>query len=52
MYIIREFDHKSIEVYHVEIGIQLPKLWKLEVQFWVPIMKPIGTTDNSNMKMG
>jgi len=37
MQIIREFLHNLTEVSHMKIGIQLPKLWNLEVQFWVPI---------------
>jgi len=52
MWIIREFDCKFIEVSHVKIGIQLLKLWNLEVQFWVPILTAIGITEKSNMKMG
>jgi len=31
MYNIREFNHKLIQVSHVEIGIQLIKLWNEEV---------------------
>jgi len=30
----------------------LAKLWDLEVQFWVPILKAIGNTKKFNMKMG
>jgi len=52
MQVIREFNHKFIEVSHFKIGIKLPKLWNLEVQFWVPILKPIGNTEKLNMKMG
>jgi len=52
MWIIREFNHKFIEVSHVEIGIKILKLWSLEVQFWVPILTTIGITEKSNMKMG
>jgi len=52
MWIIRELNHKFIEVSHVEIGIKLLKFWKLEVQFWVPILTAIGITEKSNMKMG
>jgi len=48
MQIIREFHHKFIEVSHVKIGIKLHKLWILEVQFWVPILKPIGNTEHEN----
>jgi len=44
MWIIREFNYKLIEVSHVEIGMKLLKLWNLEVQFWVPILKAIGIT--------
>jgi len=36
-----EFNYKFIEVSHVEIEIQLLKLWKLEVQFWAPFWKPL-----------
>jgi len=49
---IREFNHKLIEVFHIKFEIQLPKLWDLEVQFWVPILKAIGNTEKSNMKIG
>jgi len=52
MQIIREFLHKLIEVSHIQIGNQLPKLWNLEEQFSVPILKPIGTTEKSNMEVG
>jgi len=52
MWIIREFNYKFIEVSHVEIGIKLLKLWNLEVQFWVPILRAIGITEKLNMKMG
>jgi len=52
MQIIREFIHKFIEVSHFKIGIHLPKLWNLEVQFCVAIPKTIGNTEKSNMKMG
>jgi len=52
MQIIREFKHKFIEVSHFKIRIKLPKLWNVEVQFWVPILKPIGNTEKSNMKIG
>jgi len=38
MQIIREFNHKFIEVSHIKIGIQLLKLWINEVQFLVPIL--------------
>jgi len=38
---IREFNHKLIEVSHFKIGVQLLKLWNLEVQFWVPFWKPL-----------
>jgi len=51
MQIIREFHHKFIEVSHFKIGIKLPKLWNLEVQFWGPVLKPTGNTKKSNMKM-
>jgi len=52
MQIIRECEHKFIEVSHFKIGIKLPKLRNLEVQFWVTILKTIGNTEKSNMKMG
>jgi len=52
MQFIREFQMKFIEVSHFKIGIHLPKLWKLEVHFWVPILKAVGNTEKSNMKMG
>jgi len=52
MQTVREFNHKLIEVSHIKIGIQLPKLWNLEVQFWAPILKAIGITEKSNMKLG
>jgi len=49
---IREFNHKLIEVSHDEIALQLLKLWNREVQLWGLILKPIGNTEKSNMKMG
>jgi len=52
MWFIRQFNHKCIEVSHVEIGIKLRELRNLEVQFWVPILTTIGITEKSNMKMG
>jgi len=52
MQIFREFNPKLIEVSHIKIGVQLLKLWKLEVQFWVPILETIGSTEKSDMKMG
>jgi len=52
MYNIREFYHDLIEVSHFKIGVQILKLWNLEVQFWGPILKHIGNTEKSNMKMG
>jgi len=42
MQMIREFNHKFNEVSHLTIAIQIPKLWNLEVQFWVPILKTVG----------
>jgi len=48
---IKEFNHNFIEVSNFKIGIQLLKLWNVEVQFW-GAMKPIGSTEKSNMKMG
>jgi len=32
--------------------MELAKIWNLEVQFWVPLLKAIGITEKSNMKMG
>jgi len=52
MQIIRKFNYKFKEVSRVEIGVKLLKLWNLEVQFWVPILKTIGNTVKPNMKMG
>jgi len=52
MQITREFNHKLIEVCHFKIGVQLLKLWNLEVRFWVPILNSKGITEKSNMKMG
>jgi len=49
---IRKFNHKLIEVSHVLIGIQLPKIWDLEVQLLGPIPKVIGNSKKWNMKMG
>jgi len=49
---IRQFNHELIEVSHFKIGVQKLKLWILEVQFWVPILKATGNTENSNTKMG
>jgi len=49
---IRELNHEFVEVSHMRIGIHLPKLWNLEVEFWVPIPKTIGNTKKPNMKMG
>jgi len=45
MQIISEFNQKFIKVSHIKIGIKLPKLWNVEVQFWVPILKPIKSTE-------
>jgi len=44
MQFIREFKYKIIEVSHVLIGIQLLKLWNLEVQIWGPILNAIGNS--------
>jgi len=52
MPIIREFYHEFIKVSHFKIGTHLPKLWKLEIHIWVPILKAFGNTEKSNMKMG
>jgi len=52
MQIISEFNHKFIKVSHIKIGFKLPKLWNVEVEFWVPILKPTRNTEKSNMKMG
>jgi len=49
---IREFQHKLIEVSQDQIGIVLPKLWNPEVQFWSSILKTIGITEKSDMKLG
>jgi len=49
---LKEFKHKFIEVSQFKIGIKLPNLWNVEVQFWVLILKPIRNTEKSNMKMG
>jgi len=49
---IREFKHELIEVSHFQIGIKLPKLWNLEVQFWVPILKPIKNTQKIEHENG
>jgi len=45
---VKKFNHKIIEVFHVQIGIQKLKLWNLEVEFWVPILIVVGTTEKSN----
>jgi len=52
MQIIRECKHKFLEVSHFKIGIKLPKLWNVEVQFWVPILKPIGNTEKIEHENG
>jgi len=52
MQIFREFNPKLIEVSHIKIGVQLLKLWNLEVQIWVRILKSIGITKKLYMKMG
>jgi len=41
MQIFRKFKHEFIEVSHCKIGIKLPKLWNVEVQFWGPILKAL-----------
>jgi len=41
-----EFNYKFIEVSHVKIGIQLLKLWNLEVQFWAPFWKTLQIRKN------
>jgi len=51
MWNVRELNHKLIEVSNFKIGIKLLKLWHLEVQFWGTILKAIGITEKSNMKM-
>jgi len=51
MYSTREFKNKLLEVFHVLIGIQLPKLWNLDAQLWAPILKTIEYTEESNIKM-
>jgi len=45
---IREFQQKLIEVSHVQMGIHLPKLWNLEVQFWASILKTIRKIGHEN----
>jgi len=50
--VIREFKHELLEVSHFQIGIKLPKLWNLEVQILVPILKPIGNTEKIEHEMG
>jgi len=47
---IREFKHKFIEASHALIGIQLPKLWNLERQFWVPLWRPLEIRQNRTWK--
>jgi len=51
MWIIREFHQNIIEVSRVQIGKKLPKLWNLEVQFWSPILKAIGSTEKSDINV-
>jgi len=48
---IKEFHYKLIEVSHIKIGVELLKLWNLELQFWVPILNDIGIMEKSDMKM-
>jgi len=59
-------ESRFIEVSHALIGVQLPKLCNLEVGFgfpfwslgspyetqWDPVLKALGNTKKSNMKMG
>jgi len=47
---IREFNHKLIAVSHIKIGVQLLKLWNLEVQFWVPFWKVLEIRKNQTWK--
>jgi len=47
---IREFNHKFIEASHFKIGVHLPKLWIIEVQFWVPFWKPLEIRINQKWK--
>lgn len=49
---VREFNHDHIEVFYVQIGIQKLKLWNLKEELWAPILKVMGTTENSKMKTG
>jgi len=49
---VREFKRKLIEVSHGKIGIQILKLWNLELEFWAQILIVMGTTENCSMKMG
>jgi len=48
----RTHTHTGAEISTLKIGIQLHKLWITEVQFLVPVLKTIGITKKSNMKMG
>jgi len=52
MYNIRELIHNLIELSRVLIGINLLKVWNLQVPFWVPILKAMGITEKSHMTMG
>jgi len=52
MLFIREFIYKLIEVSHDLIGIELLKLWNLEVQIWGTTLEAIGNFKKRNMKMG
>jgi len=45
MQYFREFNHKLKKISHFKIGVQILKLWNLEVQFWVPILETIGNTE-------
>jgi len=51
MYNIKKLIHNLIEVSRVLIGINLLKVWNLQVPFWVPILKAMGITEKSNMTM-
>jgi len=38
MQLVRKFNHNSLDVWHIEIGLKLVKLWASEVKFWVTIL--------------
>jgi len=47
---ISGINHKLIEVSHIKIGVQLLKLWNLEVQYWVPFWKLLEIRKNQTWK--